>query len=156
MRTTSLLFVCTGNATRAVIAGEPARIARPDRPVATAGTFVVEGLPISWRTRSALAELGLQAPHHRSTQPTDGHVAAADLVIAQGYQHIRYIRRHHPHGAARTATLKRLVRDLPAAGPTDEPLAHRLDRADFVPCAHEPAAPMRDPLPRLGTRIPSP
>ncbi|MET7303300.1 hypothetical protein [Embleya sp. NPDC005575] len=46
----------------------------------------------------------------------------ADLVIAPEHQHVQYIRRHHPHGAARTATRKRLVRDLPAAGPTDEPL----------------------------------
>ncbi|MFE2871186.1 MULTISPECIES: hypothetical protein [unclassified Embleya] len=176
---TSLLFVCTGNATRSVIAGELARTARPDWPVATAGTFVVEGLAISWRTRSALAELGLRAPGHRSTQLTDAHVAAADLVITQEYQQVQYIRRHHPHGAARTATLKRLVRDLPAAGPTDRPLAPRLagldlasvelepdwedvvdpgggEVADFVACAHELAALMHDLLPRLGARVGSP
>ncbi|MFF7242692.1 hypothetical protein ACFZBU_02215 [Embleya sp. NPDC008237] len=176
---TSLLFVCTGNATRSVIAGELTRAARPEWSVATAGTFVVEGLPISWRTRSALTELGLRAPGHRSTQLTDAHVAAADLVVVQEYQHVRYIRRHHPHGAARTATLKRLVRDLPAAGPTDEPLARRLagldlgsvelepdwedvvdpgggEVADFVACAHELAALMHDLLPRLGARVASP
>ncbi|MGW1993438.1 arsenate reductase/protein-tyrosine-phosphatase family protein [Embleya sp. NPDC001921] len=176
---TSLLFVCTGNATRSVIAGELARTARPEWRVATAGTFVVEGLPISWRTRAALERLGLSAAGHRSTQLTDAHVAAADLLITQEYQHVRYIRRHHPEGAARTATLRRLVRDLPAAGPAGESLAHRLaaldlasvelepdwedvvdpgggEEADFVACAHELAALMADLIPRLGERVPSP
>src|SRR4051794_40631188 len=119
----SLLFVCTGNATRSVIAGALARVARPEWEVVTAGTFVVEGLPISWRTRAAMAELGIDAAEHRSTQLTHAHVDAADVVITQEYQHVRYLRRHHPQGNSRTATLKRLVRDLSDA---PEPLDGRL------------------------------
>ncbi|MYV97326.1 hypothetical protein [Streptomyces sp. SID3343] len=168
---TSLLFVCTGNATRSVIAGALARVARPEWEVVTAGTFVVEGLPISWRTRGAMAELGLDAAGHRSTQLTHAHVDAADVVIVQEYQHVQYLRRHHPQGDARTATLKRLVRDLPAgAGPLGDRLA-ALDLAtvdlepdwedvvdpgggepdDYVACAHELAALMAGLIPRLGS-----
>ncbi len=167
---TSLLFVCTGNATRSVIAGALAQAARPQWEVVTAGTFVVEGLPISWRTRGALAELGIEAARHRSTQVTQAHVDAADLVIVQEYQHVQYLRRHHPLGDPRTATLKRLARDLSDG---DAPLGDRLaalglgsvelepewedvvdpgggELDDYVACAYELAALMKDLIPRLG------
>ncbi|WP_406281903.1 hypothetical protein [Embleya sp. NBC_00896] len=173
---TSLLFVCTGNATRSVIAGALARAARPDWDVVTAGTFVVEGMPIGWRTRGALTELGIEAPGHRSTQLTRAHLDAADVVIVQEYQHVGYVRRNHPEAAPRTATLKRLVRDLADDG---EPLATRLaalglasvelepdwedvvdpgggEVEDYVACARELTALMRDVIPRLGARVPSP
>ena len=173
---TSLLFVCTGNATRSVMAGELARLARPDWDVVTAGTFVVEGLSISWRTRGAMAEIGIAAPGHRSTQLTAAHVDVADLVIVQEYQHVQYVRRNHPSGAARTATLKRLARDL---GHGPKPLAERVaalgpasvelepdwedvvdpgggEIEDFVACAHEVAALMDELIPRLGVRVPQP
>ena len=77
----SLLFVCTGNATRSVIAGELARRALPGARVATAGTFVVEGQVTSWRTRAAMDAIGITAPHHRSTQLTGEHLRDADLVV---------------------------------------------------------------------------
>ena len=38
-------------------------------------------------------------------------------------EHVRYVRRRHPEIADRTATLKRLVRDLPA---TEGPLHERV------------------------------
>jgi protein-tyrosine phosphatase len=165
----SLLFVCTGNATRSVIAGALARVARPEWEVVTAGTFVVEGLPTGWRTRDAMAALGVDAPGHRSTQLTDAHVDAADVVIVQEYQHVQYIRRHHPQANPRTATLKRLVRDLSEG---TDPIGDRLaalglgtvelepdwedvvdpgggEPADYLACAHELAALMEVLIPRL-------
>ena len=67
---------------------------------------------MSWRTRDALAALGVRADGHRSRQLRDGDVAVADLVVAMAGEHVTYMRRQHPEAAARTATLKRLVRDL--------------------------------------------
>jgi len=79
--------------------------------VVTAGTFVVEGQPMSWRTRDALAGLGLAAPAHRSRQVASADLEAADLVVALAVEHVQWVRRQHPHVAWKTATLRRLVRD---------------------------------------------
>jgi protein-tyrosine-phosphatase len=92
--------------------------------VVTAGTFVVEGQPMSWRTRDALASIGVDAlPAHRSHQLTEADVTDADLIIAMAGEHVAYVRRRHPEAAGRTATIKRLVRDL-SDGP--EPLVERV------------------------------
>jgi protein-tyrosine-phosphatase len=93
--------------------------------VVTAGTFVVEGQPMSWRTRDALASIGVDTlPAHRSHQLTDADVDAADLIIAMAAEHVAYVRRRHPAAAGRTATIKRLARDL-SDGP--QPLAERVE-----------------------------
>jgi protein-tyrosine-phosphatase len=81
--------------------------------VVTAGTFVVEGQPMSWRTRDALASVGVETlPPHRSHQLTDADADAANLIVAMAGEHVAYVRRRHPRAAGRTATIKRLVRDL--------------------------------------------
>lgn len=79
--------------------------------VGTAGTFVVEGQPVSWRTRDALAKHGLEARSHRGRQLHAGHLEEADLVIGLAVEHVEWVRREHPAAAHKTVTLKRLVRD---------------------------------------------
>lgn len=92
----------------------------PRLTVVTAGTFSVDGQPISWRTREALSRVGLEARQHRSKQITREHVESADLVIGLAPEHVHWIRREHPDVAHRTATLRRLVRDLDTVGPLGE------------------------------------
>lgn len=138
MQSPHVVFVCTGNAARSVMAGailaahvEDAEVEQV--AITTAGTHVVEGMPMSWRTRDALAGLAVAPPPHRSTQLRDEHVDAADLVVGLAREHVEYVRRVHPDAAAKTATLRRLARDL-RAGP--EPLPARvaalgLDRVEL-------------------------
>ena len=71
---------------------------------------------MSWRTRDAIASLGLEVPDHRSRQATAAELDRADLVIALAREHVAWMRRVHPDAAPRTATLKRLARDLDPAG----------------------------------------
>jgi protein-tyrosine phosphatase len=137
-----VVFLCTGNAARSVMAGAIARNLRADLEVITAGTHVVEGMPMSWRTRDALATVGVRADGHRSHQLRDGDVAVADLVVAMAGEHVTYIRRQHPDAAARTATLKRLVRDLePDAGS----LSARVSALDLAGLELEPWEDIIDP-----------
>jgi protein-tyrosine-phosphatase len=76
---------------------------------------VVEGMPMSWRTRDAIAELGVERSMHRSHQLTDFDVDSADVVICLAAEHVAYMRRTYPDAADKTVSLKRLVRDLPTA-----------------------------------------
>lgn len=112
----ALLFVCTGNATRSVIAGALAATHRPAWTVRTAGTLVIEGRPLSWRTREALAGVGVDLSgsvgRHATRQLDATLLATADLVVCMEADQVRHIRRTHPEAAARTATLPVLVRDL--------------------------------------------
>lgn len=126
---TTVITLCTGNAARSVMAGAVLVAGDPGLEVITAGTHVIDGQPMSWRTREALATLGLEANHHRSAQLRPGDLERADLVLAMATEHVRYVRREHPEAADRTATLKRLVRELPA-GP--EPLRERLTALDLA------------------------
>ena len=116
-----LVTLCTGNAARSVMAGAMLRLA--PLPIVTAGTHVVEGQPMSRRTRAALEAVGYNADGHRSHQVTEADIDDAVLILAMAAEHVAYIRRKHPGAAQRTASIKRLVRDLP---PGPVPLADRL------------------------------
>ena len=76
-----ILFVCTGNAARSVMATTMMKAKTPEHEIKGAGTFSIPGLPMSQRTRSALADMGLSDPNHRSHQLEKEDCEWADLII---------------------------------------------------------------------------
>jgi protein-tyrosine-phosphatase len=137
-----IVFVCTGNAVRSVMAGAMWGHLAPEWTVTTAGTHVIEGQPMSRRTQEAMAGLGFAANGHRSRQLTSADLATADLVVAFEIWHIEYIRRMHPDAADRTATLKRWCAVL--AG-TSGPVGSRVAAAGVGRARLEPWEEVDDP-----------
>jgi len=111
----NLVTLCTGNAARSVMAGAILAEHVPALVVATRGTHVIEGMPMSWRTRDAILGVGAKVSAHRSVQLAAADLTSADLVLAMAREHVEYVRRRYPEAAARTGTLKLLARDLPGA-----------------------------------------
>ena len=130
-----IVFLCTGNAARSVIAGAAVEARVPHVQVATAGTLVVEGQPMSWRTRAALEAVGVEPPHHRSRQASERLLSEAALIVGLSPEHVEWVRRSAPMLAERTATLQRLCRDLPrVSGSLAERVARlRLDEVHLEP-----------------------
>ena len=95
-----LLILCTGNATRSVIAGAVLRHHLPDIEVSTAGTLSIDGLAMSWRTRAGFESVGLPVPQHRSRQARAEDIEQATLVIGLAPEHVAWVRREHPDAAA--------------------------------------------------------
>ena len=110
-----ICFLCTGNAARSVMARIMFEKRSPNYVAVGAGTLVLEGHPMSQRTRKALERFELSDPTHRSSQFGEKHIGV-DLVVAMEPSHIEWMRRNFPEVAPRTASLPRLVRDLPKEG----------------------------------------
>jgi protein-tyrosine-phosphatase len=107
--------------------------------VVTAGTHVIDGQPMSMRTRAALSVVDelhdVPVARHRSRQLDEEDLTRADLVVTMEADHVRFIRRRHPAAADRTATIRRLVRDLAPPGPplADRVAALHLDQVELEP-----------------------
>jgi len=114
-----ILFLCTGNAARSVMAATMMRdLLGSDSPylVASGGTHVLPGQPMSVRTRKALERHGLADPWHRSHQLDGSDVNRAGLIVAMEPMHIEWMRRTHPGGLPKTGGLGGLA-DRLAANP---------------------------------------
>lgn len=138
-----VVFLCTGNAARSVMATTMARAAdRADLEIVGAGTHSIEGLPMSTRTRKSLAQFDLSDIHHRSHQLTAEDAADADVIVAFEKLNVLYVRRTFPDAAARTGTIRRIEDLLPTG---DETFATRLATLNLAAVELEPWEEVIDP-----------
>ncbi len=143
-----LMVLCTGNAARSVMAGfmlsHLSEVHGLGLRVDTAGTLTVDGHPMSLRTRAALTSIPEMADApvgaHRSRQLHGHHLHGVDLVIAMEADHVRYVHRHHPVVADRTAVLRRLVEILPPGPPSLADRVAALQLAGRAPLDEEDVA----------------
>jgi protein-tyrosine-phosphatase len=122
--TPTALFVCTGNAARSVMAAAMLRAATDAVNITSAGTHSIPGLPMSTRTRTALAGFGVVDKDHLSAQLEQTMVDEASVIAIFEPMHLSYMRKKHPDANSKVASLPRLARDLAVGAP--ETLEHRL------------------------------
>ncbi len=119
-----ILFVCTGNVCRSVIAerlarrGLRARLGADARRfrVASAGIAGLDGCPVHPYTAEALSWLGADADDFVSHALTSADVDAADLILAVGHEQRNEVLAMRP-GASRRAYLLREFARLAAFAP---------------------------------------
>ena len=114
----SILVVCTGNVCRSPIAEAILRSTLRERlgesapSVASAGTSGWAGSLAEEGSIVAAAERGFELSAHRGRRLHERDLSDAALVIAMSSEHRDHIEDLHPRAAARTFTLKELVRLL--------------------------------------------
>lgn len=127
----SILVVCTGNVCRSPLAEAFLRHTLESRfpgaapEVSSAGTSGWEGSPAHPDSVAVARERDVDISSHLARRLVRGMVDEADLVLAMAGEHRDAIAGGVPEAAARTFTLKELVRLLEALPPA--PFAERFD-----------------------------
>lgn len=113
MRTKNILFVCTGNSCRSVMAMELLKkkmAKREDVNISAAGLAVLPGMGASFETRRLLEEEGIDVSKHRARQLTAEIAKRADLILVMQKSHEQKILREYPFVKNRLYLLKEFAK----------------------------------------------
>lgn len=105
----NVLFVCTGNTCRSVLAEHLLRKAARERglewDVRSCGVAADPGFPIPAPVRKLLAERGIEL-HHQPRALSAELVETSDVILAMTAQHLAAIRASFPASRAKTSLLR--------------------------------------------------
>ncbi len=118
-----ILTVCTGNVCRSPLAATmlATRLADLDVRVTSAGTYGLQGEPMTDDTKRLASELGVDVDlvgAHRATYLTEAQLVAPDLILAMSREHRRRIVELNPARLRSTLTVRefaRLAAEVPDA-----------------------------------------
>lgn len=119
-----VLFVCTGNSCRSVIAEyllKKALEARKNVKVISAGTGVFVSLGASQETVDALKKEGIDASRHLAQPVTKIMLKKSDLILVMTKSHRQYIVEHAPAVANRVYLLREFANPASSTGELDIP-----------------------------------
>jgi protein-tyrosine phosphatase len=130
---TAILFLCTANACRSVMAQAmlSARLAARGSTVSVTSAGLLGGRRPPPEVISVLAARGIDATGHRSRAVTAADLASADLVLGLAREHVRHAVVVLPQAWPRTFTIRELIRLGRQSGgrAPGEPLGDWLARA---------------------------
>jgi len=107
----SVLFVCTGNSCRSVMAEGIMRkrlyeLGKNDIEVSSAGTMAINGLQPTEETIKVMEESGVDVSEFKSKGMTADMAKRFDLILAMEPMHKEAILKMAPNAASRTFLLK--------------------------------------------------
>jgi protein-tyrosine-phosphatase len=107
----SILFVCTGNSCRSVMAEglmrkRLAELGKGNIKVSSAGIVAMNGFPPTDETARVMKEEGVDVTNHLSKKLNEEIVKEADLILVMEEIHREFIDTTYPEGSFKTFLLK--------------------------------------------------
>ena len=113
-----VLYVCTGNICRSAYLELRSRALAPRVCFGSAGTAAVVGAGIAPEMSDEMVGRGQGLPAFRARQLTDGHLAAADLVLTAAGHHRAWILERRPSDVTKVYAVGQFARSLARIDPS--------------------------------------